>query len=169
MQLIKAMNMEGKVAVKKQVTNPKTGKTVMITFYVKPEKAEKWAKEGAKIIGSTGEKMKQKEQKIEKPKQASDNKQLESVLKELETVYRKYREVKHPDDMNRDVAVKYGVTDIFNQYKDLPMEDMIGSIKAEIEDYQKNIDKEEQDKMSDEEKEQYKKDMKKIDEVFGKE
>ena len=69
-----------------------------------------------------------------------ENNELTNVVKELTQVYRKYREENH-SDYNREVAVRYGVTDILNTYKHHSEEDALECLKMEIEDYKKYLKK----------------------------
>jgi len=67
------------------------------------------------------------------------NKLKSTVIKLTET-YRKYREQNH-EDYDRETAVKYGVSDIVNQYKGLSENDIIECLKIEIEEYEKYLKK----------------------------
>ena len=64
--------------------------------------------------------------------------EFENLVIKLTEVYRRYREENHAD-YDKEFAVKCGVMDILNTYKHLDKKDIIESIKAEIEDYEKHL------------------------------
>jgi len=67
-------------------------------------------------------------------------KKLEETLTKFKETYREFR-VKSYKDYDLEFAVYCGVTDIYNQYKTTPIENIIASLESEIEYYQEAIKK----------------------------